>query len=69
MNITTKVELKTWEEHIKEKEALYNQRYVKTGIACPNCGEELSTDSMLSFTTWPPKRSYYCFACDWTDTD
>ncbi|MFA5031204.1 MAG: hypothetical protein WC495_06490, partial [Patescibacteria group bacterium] len=62
--------LKTVEEYNEEMRKLYQQleHPQKSGLACPQCGEELLKDTSLVYTSYPPQISVDCPKCKWHGT-
>ena len=60
--------LRSWEEHKKAEREFYNKRFVESGIACPECGEELLVDRWVVLTSYPPQKAYHCEKCGWHGT-
>lgn len=63
-------DLKTLEEHNKIVQELIKIRETgHTGIACPNCGNELYDSSPgLCLTSNPPQYRVFCRVCNWVGT-
>jgi hypothetical protein len=56
--------LKSIEEHDCEVRVL---AYRPTGVACPNCRDELMATGLIHLTS-PPKKPVLCRCCAWTGT-
>lgn len=57
--------LKTLEEHESLALKLFHYSPTKqpNGIACPQCGEELSDDLTLTLASYPPQVPVFCDEC------
>ena len=42
------------------------EKYVKTKIKCPMCGEYIYRDNTIVLTTFPAQYRYFCRNCDWS---
>lgn len=58
------VNLKTIEDYNQEKLHQY-ERETKTGVACPNCENELEFLSDVILPSNPPQRTVKCHDCDY----
>lgn len=38
-------------------------RWQRTGVACPKCGKEMLQDSMVMLPSYPPKQYWQCSGC------
>lgn len=61
-----------YNEHQKRKQEQYDEMLrpkdnEPSGIACPNCGEELRADYSVTLTSMPPKHTAWCRnkKCGW----
>jgi len=53
----------------KSKEfTLFSTDWVKNGITCPVCGEEMETDVTTTYLTNPPTQDIRCPKCGYKDT-
>ena len=58
--------LKSLEEHNKERHILYSDKPRKNGIACPECGSELEdSDPHSTLASNPPQKNVNCTKCDY----
>lgn len=59
------MKLKTIEEYNKEKQKFYDfMNNNRTGIACPQCGDEmLETNPGVILTSNPPQKNVHCPTC------
>ena len=57
--------LRTWEDVQKERAKLYEERFIPSGVACPQCNKELLVDKTVILTSYPPQQSYHCKNCGW----
>ena len=57
--------LRTWEDVKKERAKFYGERFIPSGVACPQCNKELLVDKMVILTSYPPQQSYHCKSCGW----
>ena len=57
-----------WEDFEKERQREVYNNYVKTGIECPKCGENIYRRTDVVLTSYPPKYGYYCSNCGWSGT-
>lgn len=65
--------MKTLDEHDAERSAYHGFAFqntqVRNNIACPKCGEELyDSNPSMTLTSFPPRKSIHCGACDFKDT-
>ena len=44
------------------------EKYSKTDIKCPECGEDIYIDNTIVLTSNPPKHRYICRNCKWEGT-
>lgn len=59
-------ELRSLEEHNKKALAFYRLKRADTGIACPECGEELTdTNPYITLHGFPPQKLVHCDKCKW----
>jgi DNA-directed RNA polymerase subunit RPC12/RpoP len=60
--------MKNLEEYNKERLTLYEEQgKVKTGIACPQCGDELlETAPGIILCSLPPQKNVHCPTCQYT---
>lgn len=64
------MKLKTIDEYNKERMAFFSEdKEVRTGIACPHCGDEmkLSEPNMLLLSS-PPRKKVHCDCCKYTSS-
>ena len=54
-----------WEDYKKDKDIVVYDKYVKTDIECPKCGEVIYQDVSVQYMTNPPQHDFYCFGCGW----
>lgn len=59
------MELISLEEHDHKARIRYHEPK-RTGIACPECGEELVLSGSTVLLTCPPQYPVKCSVCDWT---
>lgn len=52
-------------KHWDGKYITYDKYIVKTGIACPKCGEELNADYNMALTSNPIQYHAWCVNCGW----
>ena len=56
-----------WEEIERSApKSIQFQRYTKTDIDCPKCGEKVYIDNGIVLTTYPERYSYLC-PCGWSN--
>ena len=63
--------LKTLDEHnstnMQSHFSLNDNKPIKNGIECPDCGEELyDSNPMVTLTSMPPKKNISCKNCGYT---
>jgi predicted RNA-binding Zn-ribbon protein involved in translation (DUF1610 family) len=60
--------LKTPEQHNRERRQLHDMEspWRVSGVACPQCGEELLVDTSMSLTSDPPQHRSKCPKCGHT---
>lgn len=63
----TNKKLKTLEQHNEEKLKFYQPKHTYNGIACPQCGEELTdTNPQVILSSYPPQKRINCIKCSYT---
>jgi len=62
--------LKSIEEHNQEIFKFYEgiANPLLSGIACPNCGEELLINKTITLTSYPPQQYVDCPKCGYRGT-
>lgn len=63
--------MKTLDQHnheVFERKAEMTRRFVGNGIACPQCGNELTDVPGISLPTDPPQTLTECANCDYRGT-
>lgn len=54
-----------WEDYKKDESVDICSKYIKSGIECPSCGEEIYEDMSIEYLSNPPQHDFYCFKCGW----
>ncbi len=52
-----------WEDFTSSYTA--TTEWASTSIECPECGEYIKRNTMMVYTTYPPKFKFKCFKCGW----
>lgn len=58
--------LKTMEEYNEQRSREYMSHYTNlgTGVACPQCGDEMKLSNPTAvLTTFPPQKAVHCNTC------
>lgn len=64
MNSVEKAVLETLDDYkARQPKPNIPSRYRPTGVACPNCGNEMVQDTMVVLTSMPPKKLFVCQSC------
>lgn len=59
------MKLKTIEEHNAEVLDSFKERN-NTGVACPNCDNELQFADSMILLSYPAQKKVVCFECNYT---